>query len=120
MSQDPASFFRNYPQTGGGPAPKKRERSWLRIHVVPFTPSVDPRMPPLYQAAVEGLRSDGIAFGIPIMLKKAAIDVRPSAAQGLEIAVNAINGALEQLQSFRDCDCEGEGPCAVHKDLMEG
>lgn len=109
--------YRQYPQTGGSKPPGPG-RSWLWIRVNKWTPSVDPRHPPLYLSSVEGLRSDGIVFGIPITLHKQKIDVLPAPANGMEIAVHYINEALADLHEYRDCDCSQEGPCEKHKDRM--
>lgn len=90
-------------------------RSWKRFRVDSFGPSLDTNLPPLYKGAVIAERSDGVVFTVPVLIKKSAFDMVPHPKKALDIAMQMIQEAVLQIDTFRDCDCQHNAPCEKHQ-----
>lgn len=110
--------FRKYPPTGGGKN-EPTTRTWQGMRILKPKPSVDPTQPAIYIVSVEGLRSDDVVFGVEAYIRKDRFDLVPDAKTAINMICQGIASAMGQLQSYRDCECTAEEPCANHRAMMK-
>ncbi len=94
---------------------EKANRGWKQVAIGEFTPSVDISAPPAYILDVQGQRSDDVVFTVRIALDKKKIDMIPSAQATMRVVRDAIQNALNQLQTFKDCTCTLDTSCQEHQ-----
>ena len=92
-----------------------RKRGWKQIQVGNFAPSVDPNVPPSYLLDLQAQRTDDIVFTVRVSLDKDKIDLIPTAQMAMKVAAETFQRALNQMQTFRDCECTLDKSCKEHQ-----
>ncbi len=92
-----------------------RGSGWRQMALGRFAPSVDPNQPAAYIADVKGQRFDGVVFTMHVALDKRKIDMITTPQQALNVCRDAMQNAMDQLQTFASCACEIGKSCREHQ-----
>ena len=90
-------------------------RTWLAIGFESPKPSLDPNIPPMLMIGLRAVRSDQVPIRIEGGLKLIPLRMLPRADEVAGHVMGLLKKMGEQLETYRNCECQQDKPCKTHQ-----